>query len=311
MTLTLGRRHALAAAGALVFSVAFGSGLLSWLAMRTLPETVLAWVTPWLPEGRGFGASDPYVRQNIDALAVRLGELQARLARLDAIGQRVAEKAGIRSTDLPGTPGRGGPLSPGAGSMSMSDLDRALESASGIADQRHSQLLQLEDELLMRNITARLLPTAAPLSAGTPGSGFGWRIDPFTGHHAMHEGVDFNAPVGTPIVAAGGGKVVAAGWHPTYGLHVDVDHGEGVVTRYAHASKLHVQVGDIVRQGQRLAAVGSTGRSTGSHLHFEVRVNDVAQDPRTFLAESGALKRPRGRAAMAASGERDAAGATR
>jgi murein DD-endopeptidase MepM/ murein hydrolase activator NlpD len=120
-------------------------------------------------------------------------------------------------------------------------------------------LLNLEDELSLRAITARLLPTAAPLSAGTPGSGFGWRIDPFTGQNAMHEGVDFDAPVGTPIVAAGGGTVVEAGWHPSYGQHVDLDHGNGVITRYAHASRLFVKPGDVVRQGQRLAAVGSSG----------------------------------------------------
>jgi murein DD-endopeptidase MepM/ murein hydrolase activator NlpD len=123
-----------------------------------------------------------------------------------------------------------------------------------------------------------------PVNEGFVGSGFGWRHDPFTGRVSMHEGLDFAAPVGTPISAAAGGIVIVAEYHPAYGKMVDLDHGNGLTTRYAHAAKLHVKVGDIVKRGQLIADVGSTGRSTGPHLHFEVRVNGEAKDPEKFLA---------------------------
>lgn len=298
VTLTLGRRHAVGAACVLGVVVAFATGLLSWAAVRWLPPSVLAVVSPVLEHAPGAhrGADDPYVRQNIDALATRLGLLQARLSRLDALGERVAEKAGIKPGDLPAAGGgRGGPLVPDTRSLSFADLSQAIESATRSADRRGDALVVLEDELRMRAVTRRLLPTSEPLPDGSAGSRFGRRVDPFTGRAAFHEGIDFNAPVGTPILAAGGGVVIAAGPHGSYGQHVDVDHGEGVVTRYAHASRLLVRVGDIVRQGQKLAEVGSTGRSSGPHLHFEVRIDDDPHDPMAFLDGELGLAKPTGR----------------
>jgi murein DD-endopeptidase MepM/ murein hydrolase activator NlpD len=115
------------------------------------------------------------------------------------------------------------------------------------------------------------------------GSGFGWRIDPFTGLSAMHEGLDFPASVGTPIYAAAGGVVVSQEVHPQYGNLIEVDHGNDVLTRYAHLSRSLVKKGDLIKRGQKIAEVGNTGRSTGPHLHFEVLVRGVAQDPQKFL----------------------------
>jgi len=158
-----------------------------------------------------------------------------------------------------------------------------IESMSRGIDHRLDELNLIESELLSRTVRSKLLPSSQPLEIGAYGSGFGWRLDPFTGQRAMHEGIDFSAPVGTPILAAAAGVVVFAGWDAAYGRQVDVDHGQGLVTRYAHASKLHVKRGDIVKQGQKIAEVGSSGRSTGPHLHFEVRINNVAQDPRKYL----------------------------
>jgi murein DD-endopeptidase MepM/ murein hydrolase activator NlpD len=120
------------------------------------------------------------------------------------------------------------------------------------------------------------------------GSPFGWRTDPFTGRSALHTGHDYQADTGTPIVAAAGGVVVAAETHAQYGNMVEVDHGNDLVTRYAHASRLLVKKGDLVKRGQKLAEVGSTGRSTGPHLHFEVLVQGVWQDPKKFLAAAPA-----------------------
>jgi len=127
-----------------------------------------------------------------------------------------------------------------------------------------------------------MLPTQHPV-AGPLGSSFGWRIDPFNGHSALHTGLDFQATPGTTITAAAGGVVVAAEVHREYGNMVEIDHGNNLVTRYAHASRLLVKKGDLVKRGQKVAEVGTTGRSTGPHLHFEVLVQGVPQDPMKFL----------------------------
>ena len=131
-----------------------------------------------------------------------------------------------------------------------------------------------------------MMPTMLPVKAPYNASGFGRRIDPFTGQWAMHEGIDFLAEPGSPVAAAAGGVVVFAGFHPQYGYMVDIDHGNDLVTRYAHCSKLLVKEGDVVARGRKIAEVGSTGRSTGPHLHFEVRFRGTAQNPTKFLLAS-------------------------
>ena len=284
--INLRRSWLVAAAAGLFLLMAAGSGLLSYLTIRHLQSG-----SPFGARLSGFGLSgdgeenrDQYVRQNIGALAVKLGHLQAQLARLDVIGERVASMAGIKPADLPKSlPGRGGPLLSDEGALSLHAMTQAVDDTTRLFDQRSDYLNLVESELTLRNVTTKLLPTNQPLLAGFPGSRFGWRVDPFTGQSALHEGVDFHAPIGTPILAAGAGVVVVAGPHPSYGNHVDVDHGGGVITRYAHASRLLVRPGDIVKQGQKLAEVGSTGRSTGAHLHFEVRVAEAAKDPLRYL----------------------------
>jgi murein DD-endopeptidase MepM/ murein hydrolase activator NlpD len=127
------------------------------------------------------------------------------------------------------------------------------------------------------------MPSLPPILDGWFSSNFGYRIDPFTGQRSFHEGIDFPAEPGTPILAAASGKVVYAEVHPEYGRMVEIDHGNGLVSRYAHASQLAVKEGDLVVAGQRVATVGSTGRSTGPHLHYETRVDGEAVDPDKFL----------------------------
>ena len=124
-----------------------------------------------------------------------------------------------------------------------------------------------------------MLPVNSPWNAST----FGWRIDPFTGHSALHTGLDFPAETGTPIYAAAGGVVVTQEFHPQYGNMIEVDHGNELITRYAHSSRVLVKKGDLIKRGQKIAEVGTTGRSTGAHLHFEVLVQGVPQDPQKFL----------------------------
>jgi lysostaphin len=142
----------------------------------------------------------------------------------------------------------------------------------------------LENELLDARIKKKLIPTISPVDAGFNASSFGWRLDPFTGENAMHEGIDFMVGVGTPIYAAAGGVVTVAEFHPQYGNMVEIDHGNDFTTRYAHASKLLVKTGEVVKRGQKIAESGGTGRATGPHVHFEVRYKGVAQNPVRFLA---------------------------
>jgi murein DD-endopeptidase MepM/ murein hydrolase activator NlpD len=141
----------------------------------------------------------------------------------------------------------------------------------------------MESRLFDQKIRRSMVPTQQPVSAVSLGSAFGWRIDPITGRSALHTGLDFSADPGTPILSAAGGVVVTQEYHAAYGNMIEIDHGNDLVSRYAHASRVFVKKGDLVRRGQKIAEVGTTGRSTGSHLHFEVLVQGVQQDPQKFL----------------------------
>jgi len=289
-TINIGRRALIGIALALLLMLASASGLLSYVTLRHAVQGRLPLVQQWLPGAEAIPAlatRDELVRHSIDALAVRLGEMQARLARLDALGKRVASMAGLTGLDLglpAAPPGRGGPLPAGGGrSLSLDELSSAVDRAADAFVHQTGELSLIESGLIYREVSTRLVPSAQPLADALLGSQFGTRIDPFTGRRVVHEGLDFSAPVGAPILAAAAGVVVVAARHPGYGNQIDIDHGDGLVTRYAHASKLDVAEGAIVRQGQKIAEVGSTGRSTGPHLHFEVRVDGVARDPLPYL----------------------------
>ena len=227
---------------------------------------------------------------HLNAMAIRLGELQARMMRLDGIGDRLAAIAGLKPQELSGlqprvVPGVGG-VSPGPSShtLSVDEFTALIDRLAAQLEERSDQLGVLEGLLVQDSANRKFLPTRLPIADAWFSSNFGYRIDPFTGHNAFHEGVDFPADAGTPIVAAASGKVLFAGVHPEYGKLVEIDHGNGLVTRYAHASLVFVRPGDLVVAGQRIAGVGSTGRSTGPHLHFEIRLHGVAQNPSRFLA---------------------------
>lgn len=242
---------------------------------------------------------DRFMRANLDAMAERVGEMQAKLVRLEAVGERVAGLAGVRPEDLrlpaadagsPATPppakrlgGQGGPFIPPA-TPSFEQLDSLIQRLGETADHQADLFTLFESRLLERKLQALLVPSSQPVADVSPGSGFGFRTDPFTGRPALHTGLDFPADIGTPILAAAGGVVVSTDIHAAYGKLVEVDHGRGLMTRYAHASRIDVKPGDIVKRGQKIAEVGNTGRSTGPHLHFEVLVDGVPQNPARFLA---------------------------
>lgn len=228
--------------------------------------------------------ADQYERASLDTLAVKLGEMQARMQRLDALGGRLVKLTGMKPSEFQfdQPPAQGGPLvSPGA--LSAANLAQQLDSLTRVVDDRTDKLTALNTLLMQDQLSRGLLRSVDPVTDGVYTSNFGWRVDPFTGRSAMHEGVDFMAESGTAIHASAGGVVVYADTHAQYGNMVEVDHGNDIVTRYAHASKLLVKVGQVVRRGDKIAEVGSTGRSTGNHLHFEVRYKGIAQNPVRFL----------------------------
>ena len=166
----------------------------------------------------------------------------------------------------------------------MEELQATLADLDKLTGQNTDLMTVVESRLLDQKIRNMMLPTQQPVRDGHVGSAFGWRIDPFTARSALHTGLDFQAEQGTPILAAAGGVVVTQEAHPAYGNMVEVDHGNDLITRYAHASRVWVKKGDLVKRGQKIADVGTTGRSTGPHLHFEVLVQGVPQDPQKFLA---------------------------
>ena len=229
-----------------------------------------------------FEQRDRFMRENLDVMAKRLGEMQAKMIQLEALGERVSGLAGVNPGDIKSTIGSGGALV-GSRSLTMEELQATLADLDKITDQRVDLMTLMESRLFDQKIKKLMIPTQQPVVGGILGSSFGWRIDPVNGQSALHTGLDFPSSQGTPILAAAGGVVVAQEYHPAYGNMVEIDHGNDLVTRYAHASKVLVKKGDLIKRGQKIAEVGSTGRSTGSHLHFEVLVQGVFQDPQKFL----------------------------
>ena len=247
-----------------------------------------------------FDQRDRFMRENLDAMARKLGEMQAKLVQLEALGERVSGLAGVTPSEIKVMPGRGGALVAGP-SLTLEQLQATLAELDKVTEQRTDLMTVLESRLFDQKIRKLMVPTQQPVQHGHLGSSFGWRIDPFTGRSALHTGLDFQADSGTSILAAAGGVVVTQELHPAYGQMVEIDHGNDLITRYAHAARVWVKKGDLIKRGQKLADVGTTGRSTGPHLHFEVLVQGVPQDPQKFLAAGRNLASPQmARAAMPA-----------
>lgn len=234
--------------------------------------------------------SESYLRENLNAMAVKLGQMQAQLLRLDTLGERLAKLAGFKPQDLAFSelPGRGGAVSSlPSQDLSLSDFTRQLDVLTRQVDDRGDKLGILESLFTADSAKKKLIPTMLPVEGGWYSSNYGWRIDPFNGQRAYHEGIDFMAEQGTPIFAAAGGVVVYSDFHPQYGNMIEIDHGNDLVSRYAHASKRLVKVGDVVLRGAKIAEVGRTGRATGTHLHFEVRQHGAPVNPAQFLRLPG------------------------
>ena len=290
-SLTLTTRH-LVAGTALLALMVVGLALgLFWVTVRHATETKLPLLDSMVSSAQEQQRkkTEEFLRENLNAMAVKLGQMQAQLMRLDALGERLSALAGLKPQEFRFNepPGRGGAVSSiPPQELSMAELNRHLDQLSRQMENRSDSLGILESQLFDAKVKRKLMPTIPPVDAAWSASSFGWRIDPFNGMLAMHEGVDFPVDVGTPIFAAAGGVVIYAGPHPQYGYLIEIDHGNEFTTRYAHCSRLLVKEGDVVQRGVKIGETGSTGRATGPHLHFEVRYRGVAQNPVRFLQAS-------------------------
>jgi murein DD-endopeptidase MepM/ murein hydrolase activator NlpD len=284
---------ALVAMGLAVLAIvggAFGAGM-SWAQTGTTGGAALVQAAHWSQvlskQRQEITELKQQMRARADAIAIQLGDMKAHLIRLDALGQRLTAMAGIKSTefDFGQDPPQGGPERdiPGARPQ-IGDLGNMLKSLQSQIDLRSSQLSALENVILSRQLGQEIHPEGRPVNTGYISSGFGDRVDPFTGGEEFHEGIDFAAPAGTPIHAVAAGIVTWAGARGGYGNMVQIDHGNGYSTRYGHSKKVLVHVGQTVQRGDVIALVGDTGRSTGPHVHFEVLRNGHEVNPAHFVA---------------------------
>jgi murein DD-endopeptidase MepM/ murein hydrolase activator NlpD len=227
------------------------------------------------------------LQQNLDALALRIGQMNAHVVRLDALGTRLTQMAGLKDGefDFSSAPSLGGPEEPLAATeaMQINGVVGALDVLDEQLADRNRQLTVLEDLLLNRKLRDEVRPEGRPVTAGYVSSQFGSRTDPFTGRRAFHKGVDFAGREGAEVVAVASGVVIWSGERYGYGQLVEINHGNGYVTRYAHNVDNLVAVGDTVRRGQVIARMGDTGRATGPNLHFEVLLNDRPVNPLTYV----------------------------
>ena len=224
--------------------------------------------------------------QNAHALARRIAQLQAHVLRLDAAGQRLTQIAGLDRGEFNFSkpPAVGGPdESATSREPALGDAMASLDAFERQLSDRERQMRVLEDLLLASRLQQQVRPSGWPIDGGWISSTFGWRTDPFTGRYAQHSGIDFAGKGGTEVVAVAAGIVTEAGEHSGYGELVEINHGNGYVTRYGHNERVLVKVGDKVNKGQRISLMGSTGRSTGPHVHFEVLYNGTTVNPEQYI----------------------------
>jgi murein DD-endopeptidase MepM/ murein hydrolase activator NlpD len=288
----LTRPFALTVTVAVVFAVlggVFFAGL--GLGARGLLAEPAAQVVEWSQtletQRRQVLEAKGQLQEKLDALASRVGLMNAHVIRLDALGRRLTEMAGLDKGgefDFEHSPAQGGPegVIDGAGARAP-ELVTMLDDLAHQIQDRERQLAVLENLIAARNLRRQIVPDGRPVLQGWISSYFGSRADPFDGRSAFHKGVDFAAPEGSQVVAVASGVVTWSRDRFGYGRCVEINHGNGLVTRYAHNQKLLVAVGDTIQKGQPIALIGSTGRSTGPHLHFEVLKGGRAVDPMSFV----------------------------
>ncbi|NNG12427.1 MAG: M23 family metallopeptidase [Halobacteria archaeon] len=268
---------------ALVCGIAVYSGF-------RLGESEISYVEEWQDVVRSQQAEIAEARNtaqaDLNALTLRVGQMQAQMLRLNALGERLVQQGDFAEGefDFNNPPAVGGPQDvAGLQSTELTDFMGMLDELMVELDDRKHKLNVLESLLMDRNLRERVMPSGRPVESGWLSSKFGKRTDPFTGKQEHHEGVDFAGKEGADIVAVGDGVVSWAGKRSGYGTMVEVTHGNGYVTRYGHNKKSLVEVGETVKKGQLIAMMGSTGRSTGPHVHFEVLHNGKTVNPGKYI----------------------------
>lgn len=291
MTIDLGRPAALATlvagvmvAAAVLFTLGFGWS--HWYGGYESRVRAGVWQHEFARQRTEIAEVRRAAQEGVDALAARLGQAQAHVLRLDALGQRLTRMASLDEGefDFDSPPALGGPETDGGGEpVDLADFVTALDDLNRQLDHREQQLYVLENLLLNRNLQRQVLPAGRPVTGGWLSSRFGMRNDPFTGQRAHHGGLDFAGRAGAQVVAVAAGVVTHSGDRYGYGTMVEINHGNGYVTRYAHNSKNLVSVGDPVKKGDRVALMGATGRATAPHVHFEVLHNGRVVDPLKYI----------------------------
>ncbi|HEU4620397.1 MAG TPA: M23 family metallopeptidase [Gammaproteobacteria bacterium] len=252
---------------------------------REIQPALGAWHRGFEADKARLETSRRSAERAVARLASQLAQIQAQIVELDALARGVIEdtEPASRDIDFDEEPALGGPDDDAEVQASATDLERTADLLGAQVDDRAKQLHVLEDLLEWREHLSAVRPEGRPVASGYVSSGFGVRIDPFTGRKQQHSGMDFAARRGTEVVAVASGIVTWTGPRGGYGQLVEIDHGNGRVTRYGHNAEVLVRVGQIVRRGQPIARLGATGRATGPNLHFEVRENGQAVDPRPFV----------------------------
>lgn len=283
---------AIAAVTAIIIGIGFAAG--SWQASRTgsgVSTDELQGLTGELQHQRdSINAIRQENEDTLDALSIRIAQMNARMIRLDALGRRLTDMADIDDSefDFGSDPAVGGPEVPmsSGSNVAVPEMLDAMNVLGQQLDNREAQLNVLEGVLMNQNLKDRVYPQGRPVTAGWLSSYFGKRTDPFTGKAANHTGIDFAGKKGAEIIAVADGVVTWSADRYGYGIMVEINHGNGYSTRYAHNSKNLVSVGDEVKKGQPVALMGETGRATGPNLHFEVLYNGSRVNPVSFIRES-------------------------
>lgn len=255
-------------------------------AERVNAESLQAWEKALEEQQQQVEETRKETRAQLTALTVKMGELQGRLVRLDALGERLTHMAQLDEGefDFSSAPGVGGPETALVDeNYSPPDILTVVDHLSSQIENRQQQLEVLESLLASKKIEDDTFVAGRPVAKGWISSRYGRRTDPFTGKSAFHGGIDFSAKAGTEITSVAAGVVTRAGKDRAYGYMVEINHGAGYVTRYAHNKENLVKVGDVVKKGQIIGLVGSTGRSTGAHVHFEVYKHGRSIDPATYI----------------------------
>jgi len=285
--MTMKRLLAYTAAGFCVLTLTAGAWFAGgrWGAQSPLGEfTVARWNEDLSTQREHLTRIEQDVDDQVSALATRVGRMQAQLIRLDALGKQLTEVAQLKrgEFDFDDPPALGGPETAGEAPV-VPALDSMLDTMDAQIDDRRRQLTALQNLIMTRELARQIVPGGRPVEAGYISSLYGQRTDPFDGNQANHQGIDFAAAPGTQVLAVADGIVSHTGLDGGYGRMIEITHGNGYVTRYAHNAKILVTPGQTVKRGDPVALMGSTGRSTGPHVHFEVLRDGRPMNPLSFV----------------------------